>query len=155
MAVNKVIYGGETLVDLTSDTVTPETLAEGYTAHDKSGNAIVGTMQGGGGTSENVETCTLSLTEGGNLICVIYTTYINNTFTSVYIDLDDVDFEWYNVLLENIVKGTCVTVILAGRIVNTVTTGDVVISDRLTEYTYDYIYTIQVNSDSTVEMETA
>ena len=44
MAVNKVEYGGRTLVDLTSDTVTPETLAKGATAHDKSGKLIVGTM---------------------------------------------------------------------------------------------------------------
>lgn len=42
MAANKVIYGGETLVDLTMDSVTPETLAEGVTAHDKSGNVITG-----------------------------------------------------------------------------------------------------------------
>lgn len=44
MAVNKVVYGGNVLLDLTSDTVTPETLAEGVTAHDASGERIVGTM---------------------------------------------------------------------------------------------------------------
>ncbi len=44
MAVSKVVYGGETLMDLTSDTVTPETLLEGVTAHDASGAAIVGTL---------------------------------------------------------------------------------------------------------------
>lgn len=45
--VNKVIYGTTVLVDLTEDTVTPSALAEGYTAHDKSGAAIVGTATGG------------------------------------------------------------------------------------------------------------
>lgn len=44
MAVNKVIYDGNTLMDLTGDTVTPETLAEGQTAHAASGERIVGTM---------------------------------------------------------------------------------------------------------------
>lgn len=44
MAVNKVVYGSETLVDLTNDTVTPETLAVGTTAHDASGNVITGAM---------------------------------------------------------------------------------------------------------------
>lgn len=44
MAVNKVIYGGNTVIDLTGDTVTPETLAEGAIAHDKSGAVIHGTM---------------------------------------------------------------------------------------------------------------
>lgn len=45
MAANKVIYGGRTLIDLTADTVTPETLAEGVIAHDKSGALITGTMR--------------------------------------------------------------------------------------------------------------
>jgi hypothetical protein len=49
MAINKVVYDGDTLVDLTSDTVTPETLAKGYTAHGADGEAIVGTMEAGGG----------------------------------------------------------------------------------------------------------
>ena len=48
MGVNKVVYntvnGAETLIDLTEDTVTPATLAEGVTAHDASGNVIVGQL---------------------------------------------------------------------------------------------------------------
>lgn len=43
MAVNKVIYGNKTLIDLTADTVTADKLAKGYTAHDKSGATITGT----------------------------------------------------------------------------------------------------------------
>lgn len=43
MAINKVIYGGETLIDLTSDTVIAEKMLEGYTAHDKSGALVTGT----------------------------------------------------------------------------------------------------------------
>lgn len=45
MAVNQVIYGDETLIDLTNDTVTAETLAEGVTAHDASGEQITGKMR--------------------------------------------------------------------------------------------------------------
>ena len=41
--INKVIYGDTTLIDLTGDTVTPDKLAKGYTAHDKSGETITGT----------------------------------------------------------------------------------------------------------------
>lgn len=41
--VNKVIYGTSTLIDLTNDTITPETLQLGITAHDASGAAIIGT----------------------------------------------------------------------------------------------------------------
>lgn len=44
MAINKVVLGDTTLLDLTNDTVTPETLADGATAHDAAGNVIEGTM---------------------------------------------------------------------------------------------------------------
>lgn len=43
MAINKVIYGGKTLLDLTGDTVTADKVLSGYTAHDKSGASIEGT----------------------------------------------------------------------------------------------------------------
>lgn len=43
MSYNKVIYAGETLVDLTEDSVTPSTLAVGVTAHNAAGETIVGT----------------------------------------------------------------------------------------------------------------
>ena len=43
MAYNKVVYGGKTLMDLTGDSVTPDKLLAGETAHDKSGEAIAGT----------------------------------------------------------------------------------------------------------------
>lgn len=42
--INKVEYGGDTLIDLTSDTVTADTLVEGYTAHTRSGASITGTL---------------------------------------------------------------------------------------------------------------
>lgn len=45
MAVNKVIYGGTTLVDLTGDTVTASDLADGVKATGADGNPIVGLMQ--------------------------------------------------------------------------------------------------------------
>lgn len=47
MAVNKIIYGGRTLVDLTSDTVTANDLAEGITATAADGKKVVGVMQKG------------------------------------------------------------------------------------------------------------
>ena len=42
---NKVEYFGKVLIDLTEDSVTPEKLLEGETAHDKSGNTITGVMK--------------------------------------------------------------------------------------------------------------
>lgn len=47
MAVNKVIYGDRTLVDLTQDSVNEDNLLEGETAHDASGNPVTGTAKQG------------------------------------------------------------------------------------------------------------
>lgn len=44
MPVSKVVYGDNTLIDLTSDTVTAETLVEGITAHGADGNMIIGAL---------------------------------------------------------------------------------------------------------------
>lgn len=50
MSVNKVqLANGETIIDISDSTVTPETLAEGVTAHDASGQKITGKMVPGGG----------------------------------------------------------------------------------------------------------
>ena len=45
MAANKVIVNNQTILDLTSDTVTAATLKKGVTAHDASGAQITGTME--------------------------------------------------------------------------------------------------------------
>lgn len=45
MAISKVIYGGQTLIDLTADTVTADKLKKGYTAHGADGEVIEGTCE--------------------------------------------------------------------------------------------------------------
>lgn len=54
--VNKVVFSGDTLIDLTGDTVCPEMLAEGITAHDMSGKKITGTMSTKTYTTKNLFT---------------------------------------------------------------------------------------------------
>lgn len=44
MSVNRVDYGGSTLIDLTSDTITADKLYKGYTAHAADGSAITGSL---------------------------------------------------------------------------------------------------------------
>ena len=79
MAYNKVIYGGNTLIDLTADTVTASDLLEGVTAHDASGAQITGTLvpsgggsiavvyaNGGGNTSSAYNSSVLDVGEVGN-----------------------------------------------------------------------------------------
>ena len=51
MGVSKVDFAGNTLVDLTGDSVTPATLKKGETAHNAAGEQIVGTMEAGGSTT--------------------------------------------------------------------------------------------------------
>lgn len=51
MAVNKVVYGGATLIDLTSDTATASDVAQGKTFHLADGTQATGTASGGGGSS--------------------------------------------------------------------------------------------------------
>ena len=43
MGKSKIIFGGEVLIDLTSDTVTPDKLLNGITAHGADGEKIYGT----------------------------------------------------------------------------------------------------------------
>lgn len=43
MAISKIVYGGNTLIDLTADTVKAEHLLKGYTAHGADGELITGT----------------------------------------------------------------------------------------------------------------
>lgn len=57
MAINKVVYDGRVLIDLTDSTVTPETLAEGVVAYNAKGERIVGTMKQGSG---------ITITDDGN-----------------------------------------------------------------------------------------
>lgn len=52
MAINKVIYGTSTLIDLTADTVATDTLGKDISAHDKSGTEIIGTLESGGSGGE-------------------------------------------------------------------------------------------------------
>ena len=57
MAISKVEFAGSTLIDLTADTVAPENLLEGITAHDATGALITGIMTvGGGGNTHTVTT---------------------------------------------------------------------------------------------------
>ena len=51
--VNKVIYGGDVLIDLTGDSVSADKVLKGITAHDKSGAKITGTCTFDSDTSED------------------------------------------------------------------------------------------------------
>lgn len=54
--INKVIVGTETKLDLTGDDITPDKLAEGIKAHDRTGAPIVGTNTYDADTSDATAT---------------------------------------------------------------------------------------------------
>lgn len=45
MAISKVVYGANTLIDLTSDSVTAGSMTKGTTAHAADGVGITGTLK--------------------------------------------------------------------------------------------------------------
>lgn len=49
---NKIVYGGNTLIDLTGDTVEADKILSGYTAHNKAGETITGSCSYDANTSD-------------------------------------------------------------------------------------------------------
>lgn len=70
--INKVIYGNQTLIDLTNDSVTPQTLLEGETAHDRSGAQITGSAVVNTVIEENDSFALVPTSEGNALARKIY-----------------------------------------------------------------------------------
>ena len=52
MAINKVIYGGTTLIDTSADTATASQILSGYTAHINTGDQVTGTCTYDADTSD-------------------------------------------------------------------------------------------------------
>lgn len=87
MPVNKVTYSGNTLIDLTADTVTANKLGKGITAHDKAGVAITGTADILG----YLDSTTKSIRLYGNLA--------DGTYPVMYENVDGKDCELNNLVI--------------------------------------------------------
>lgn len=81
MAVSKIEYFGETLIDLTNDTVSADTILAGYTAHGKDGEPITGTLEVEDVTEETAA-YTTKLGTQDNIIEQIVTALQNKTGSS-------------------------------------------------------------------------
>src|SRR5699024_12691662 len=66
MDYNKVVENGTTKIDLTQDTVEASAMVEGYTAHDKAGEQIVGAIpiQDGSAFTKDEETGNVVMAAG-------------------------------------------------------------------------------------------
>lgn len=69
-----IVYKDKVLIDLSGDTVSPETLTEGVTAHDKNGDPIVGARPIGGeaGSSGGTQTVTIGNSRYSALACAYF-----------------------------------------------------------------------------------
>lgn len=56
MAISKVVYGGEILIDLTGDNITADKLKKGYKAHGANGEVINGTCEHDANTQDATAT---------------------------------------------------------------------------------------------------
>lgn len=62
--INKVVYAGETLIDLTQDTVVANKMLKDYTAHDKSGAIITGSIESKAAASYTPSTADQTIESG-------------------------------------------------------------------------------------------
>lgn len=71
MAINKVIYAGNTLIDLTGDDVTASDILSGKKAHDKTGTQIIGSC--------SYDSNTTDATASASEILATKTAYVNKS----------------------------------------------------------------------------
>lgn len=176
MGVNKVIYYGEVLVDMSQVTVTPDTLNKGETALDASGDMITGnnpyeksatdsTVQeqaslisqisaalegkaAGGGAS--VETCVVTLDDiPPSLLGIAYNKYTGGQFAVITMGLEENDWSNWNMELEDVVKGTCL-VFCCDDSYDFSIEGSAINLGLVTSNTGDYMYAFTITGDCTI-----
>lgn len=97
MGVNKVVFGAVSIMDISDSTVTPETLGEGSTAYDASGQKITGMMKAGTDTSDATATAgdmvsgVTAYVNGEKITGTVYEVKKNNGYvqTGYYTDAYD------------------------------------------------------------------
>ena len=97
MAINKVEYNGKTLIDLTNDTVTDNTLIAGATAHSANGEQIVGAFDPTiylekTGNASNVTTAFVKATARANIATGEALTISMGKIAKYFADLKQVAF---------------------------------------------------------------
>lgn len=93
--VNKVVFGNDTLIDLSADTVAADKVLSGYTAHGASGTPITGTIPTKTSADISLVNTTLTVDSGyyatniqENIPGVTMTVPVSNT-NDFYVELPD------------------------------------------------------------------
>lgn len=108
MTYNKVVLEGETLMDISNDSVTPETLLLGETAHDASGEQIVGAYSPSGDALINSRYDNGAVPAGDGYHNAVYQTdelgnpHWGEDHTPAQIELHNVDPESHTFILNKI-----------------------------------------------------
>ena len=151
MAVNKVVLGDQTLIDLTADSVTPDKLFKGITAHNMKGESIVGTMEGGSTPSEPSDnTAVIFADYDGNLIDTwTWDEVASKTALPTPPAHSGLVFEGWNWTLEDIQTDTTGQVITVGPYYHTesgLTEIDIHLDEATGKTLYNFISTSDVYS---------
>lgn len=125
LAVNKVVYGTTTLVDLTKDTVSAGAMLSGTTAHDNAGNAVTGLIPTYSGentiTTDGTIPCAGMYMESDLVVqtTVIeeekYVAHITETHTNWLVTVTIDGVEYASVTDIEFVAGTPVTITMLER----------------------------------------
>lgn len=91
---SKVVYAGQTIIDLTSDSVVPSALLKGYTAHGADGAPIIGTLKASETSSSEEIDRILSMLDNSEMIGAKVTKTFSNdrsTCTTIFKDQNGVE----------------------------------------------------------------
>lgn len=117
MGVNKVKYGENVVLDISSDTVTADKLLQGYTAHDNTGTLITGTATQGGSVTQDQDGFIVLPPDGsggggGGLYDYFGagTEYVGKVFSETYNLADDTSFDsWTASTTATVIKSQSTT----------------------------------------------
>ena len=113
-------------------------------------SSIEGIQTGGSG---EVETCTVTVTDAGNLFGVMYTQLIDNEITSGYVETDFSNFV-SGVTISNVVKDSVMFGLGSDSLNSAEITGNAellfAMTDYFAQYTTAHLYGFKINGDCTI-----